>query len=88
MVVGAGMKVNGGFFRQDWFFVKFFKPNLLIGMLQIWRFKTVPCTAMIVSCSGSHDNIWLENISPTLTSLFFFWVKIFSVSVILRVGSD
>lgn len=72
--MGAGMKMNGGFFPLDWFSVKFFKPNLSIGMLRIWIFRTVPCTAMILRCSGSHDNILVRKIYyPTLTcfSLIF-----------------
>ena len=35
VVVRAGMKVNGGFFQQGWFCVRFFSPNSLIGMWQI-----------------------------------------------------
>lgn len=51
------MKVNGGYFRQDWFSVRFYNRNLLIGMLQIWRFKIGRCTVMTLSSSGSRDNV-------------------------------
>ncbi|KAJ6758316.1 EPHRIN TYPE-B RECEPTOR [Salix koriyanagi] len=51
----AWMKVNGGFFQLDWLRVKFYNLNLLIGTLQIWRFKTARCIVTIMSCSGSHD---------------------------------
>lgn len=72
----AGTKVNGGFSQLDWFCVNYSSLNSLIGMLPIWKFKTVPCIVTILSCSGSHD---VQSIYSTLT--FYPFTHLFSRSI-------
>ena len=73
IIVVTGTKANGGFFHPVLFCVKSFNLNSSIGMSQIWRFKTVPCTAMIMSCSGNHDKYSTRRNILIINMFFFFF---------------
>lgn len=70
VVVDTGMKVNGGYFLRDWFCVNSSSCDSSIGMWRIWRSKTVPCTATILSYSGTHNYSCQEGDISKYTYIF------------------